>query len=187
MLHIKYILIFQFRIDSNSFWKFLTTFFQKMSSLPWNYPHVGLETYFRGLAWSKNMGLETNCHTCIFIIQHIPSSQKFFWIYIFTKIFTHIFFMFDSYNTTTHYCNFLQKILSPKSRFAERKKHSLPLASGIFRRKSRTYVTLLFFPFFLINIYFQKAFSQSDFQKGPELNKQIYKEDMHILHNYEKY
>jgi hypothetical protein len=24
-------------------------------------------------------------------------------------------------------------------------------------------------------------------QKGPELNKQIYKEDMHILHNYEKY
>ena len=38
-----------------------------------------------------------------------------------------------------------------------------------------------------INIYFQKAFSQSDFQKGSELNKQIYKQDMHILHNYEKY
>jgi hypothetical protein len=31
--------------------------------------------------------------------------------------------------------------------------------------------------FFLINIYFQEAFSQSDFQKGPELNKQIYNED----------
>ena len=29
--------------------------------------------------------------------------------------------------------------------------------------------------------------SQSDFQKVPELNKQIYKKDMHILHNYEKY
>ena len=43
------------------------------------------------------------------------------------------------------------------------------------------------FLFFLINIYFQEAFSQSDFQKGPELNKQIYKEDIHILHNYEKY
>jgi hypothetical protein len=41
---------------------------------------------------------------------------------------------------------------------------------------------------FLVNIYFQEAFSQSDFQKGPELNsKQICKEDMHILHNYEKY
>jgi hypothetical protein len=39
----------------------------------------------------------------------------------------------------------------------------------------------------LTNIYFQKAFSQSGFQKGPELNKQIYKEDMHILQNYEKY
>jgi hypothetical protein len=37
---------------------------------------------------------------------------------------------------------------------------------------------------FFINIYFQEAFSQSDFQKGPELNKQINKEDMHILHNY---
>jgi hypothetical protein len=36
------------------------------------------------------------------------------------------------------------------------------------------------------HIYFQEAFSQSDFQKGPELNKQIYKEGMHILHNYEK-
>jgi hypothetical protein len=31
--------------------------------------------------------------------------------------------------------------------------------------------------FFKINIYFQEAFSQSHFQKGPELNKQIYKED----------
>jgi hypothetical protein len=29
MLHIKYIFIFQFRIVSNSFWKFLTTFFFK--------------------------------------------------------------------------------------------------------------------------------------------------------------
>jgi hypothetical protein len=29
-------------------------------------------------------------------------------------------------------------------------------------------------------MYFQEAFSQSDVQKGPELNKQIYKEDMHI-------
>jgi hypothetical protein len=36
------------------------------------------------------------------------------------------------------------------------------------------------------HIYFQEAFSQSDFQKGPELNNQIYKEGMHILHNYEK-
>jgi hypothetical protein len=41
--------------------------------------------------------------------------------------------------------------------------------------------------FSLINTYFQEAFSQSDFQKGLELNKQIYKQDMHILHNYEKY
>jgi hypothetical protein len=49
------------------------------------------------------------------------------------------------------------------------------------------FARLEFKGFFLINIYFQKAFSQSDFQKGPELNKQIYKEDMHILHNYEKY
>jgi hypothetical protein len=49
-----------------------------------------------------------------------------------------------------------------------------------------TYVWLVYFLLiiFLINIYFQEAFSQSDFQKGPE---QIYKEDMHILHNYEKY
>jgi hypothetical protein len=37
------------------------------------------------------------------------------------------------------------------------------------------------FLFFLINIYFQEAFSQSDFQKGPELNKLFYMEDMHIL------
>jgi hypothetical protein len=34
----------------------------------------------------------------------------------------------------------------------------------------------------LTNIYFQEAFSQSGFQKGPELNKQIYKEDMHIYY-----
>ena len=37
-------------------------------------------------------------------------------------------------------------------------------------------------------IYFQETFSQSDFQKGPELNKQIYKEDIYIqyiLHNYD--
>jgi hypothetical protein len=36
-------------------------------------------------------------------------------------------------------------------------------------------------------MYFQEAFSQSDFQKGPELNKLFYKEDMHILYSYEKY
>jgi hypothetical protein len=49
-------------------------------------------------------------------------------------------------------------------------------------------IFFIFFYFFLINIYFQEAFSQSDFQKGPELNKEIsYKEDMHILHSYEKY
>jgi hypothetical protein len=41
----------------------------------------------------------------------------------------------------------------------------------------------VFLCFFII--YFQATFSQSDFQKGPELNKQIYKEDMHILHNYD--
>jgi hypothetical protein len=29
LLHLKFILIFQFRIVSNSFWKFLTTFFSK--------------------------------------------------------------------------------------------------------------------------------------------------------------
>ena len=40
------------------------------------------------------------------------------------------------------------------------------------------------FLFFFI-IYFQETFSQSDFQKGPELNKQIYKEDIYILHNYD--
>ena len=36
--------------------------------------------------------------------------------------------------------------------------------------------------FFLINIYFQEAFSQSDFQKGPELNKQIYNEDIYVIY-----
>jgi hypothetical protein len=43
----------------------------------------------------------------------------------------------------------------------------------------------VFWGFFII-IYFQETFSQSDFQKGPELNKQIYKEDIYIyiLHNY---
>jgi hypothetical protein len=44
-----------------------------------------------------------------------------------------------------------------------------------------------FTPFSIPHQNFQEAFSQSDFQKGPKLNKQIYKEDMHILHNYEKY
>ena len=39
----------------------------------------------------------------------------------------------------------------------------------------------------LIFIFRPETFSQSDFQKDPELNKHIYKEDMHILHNYEKY
>jgi hypothetical protein len=34
-------------------------------------------------------------------------------------------------------------------------------------------------------IYFLETFSQSDFQKGPELNKKIYKEDIYILHNYD--
>ena len=34
--------------------------------------------------------------------------------------------------------------------------------------------------FLLIFIFRTSAFSQSDFQKGPELNKQIHKEDMHI-------
>ena len=54
------------------------------------------------------------------------------------------------------------------------------------RKFTRKYVTLTIEPrfrdwdvcffvflFFLINIYFQEAFSQSDFLKGPELNKQI--------------
>ena len=37
--------------------------------------------------------------------------------------------------------------------------------------------------YFFNNIYFQEAFSQSDFQKGPELNKQICKKGMmHILY-----
>jgi hypothetical protein len=48
-------------------------------------------------------------------------------------------------------------------------------------RIDKTYVYILAGDFFLINIYFQETFSQSDFQKGPELNKQIYKEDKHIL------
>jgi hypothetical protein len=39
---------------------------------------------------------------------------------------------------------------------------------------------------FSINIHLQEAFSQSNSQKGPERNEQIL-EDMHILHNYEKY
>jgi hypothetical protein len=35
--------------------------------------------------------------------------------------------------------------------------------------------------------FFKLIFNFFDFQKGPELNKLFYKEDMHILHNYEKY
>ena len=43
-------------------------------------------------------------------------------------------------------------------------------------------MNMTFFCCFFI-IYFQETqFSQSDFQKGPELNKQIYKEDIYILH-----
>jgi hypothetical protein len=47
-----------------------------------------------------------------------------------------------------------------------------------------SHLHLTFFLFFLIIFNFRKL---SDFQKGPELNKLFDKEDMHILHNYEKY